>query len=235
MKEIGLGVAGLGLLYLTRRKMTAELGRLVSKFGGGQRAFLIIWSVIFLPGTIIHEVSHFLTAALTGARTGRVEIFPELPRKTLGGEVKTQTSHRLGFVETQRLGPVRGFLVGTAPLLVGLGILVWISSTVKISDFRFQILDLFKLYLFFTVANSLFLSWVDVKQALPLVVIAAILGGGLYLLGIRPEMVPDSRIILVLDSLWKAPALSAGINLAAVIILWAANGMLGRLREFKGN
>ena len=231
MKEIGLGVAGLGLLYLTRRKMTAELSRLVVRLGGGQREFVWLWSAIFLPGTIIHEVSHFLAAALTGARTGRVEILPELPRKTLEGKIKTQTSHRLGFMETQRLGPVRGFLVGTAPLLIGLGILIWLAPVI---DLRFTIYDLLKIYLFFTVANSLFLSWADVKQALPLVVLAVILGGGLYFLGIRPEIVPDSRIILVLDSLWKALALSAGINLAAVIILGTANGMLGRLGGFKG-
>lgn len=146
MKEIGLGLAGLGMLYLTRRKMTAELGRLVRRLGGGDRAFLIVWSVIFLPGTIIHEVSHFLAAALTGARTGRVEIFPELPRKTLGSEGSDlarvdkrsdpSTTHRLGFVETQRLGPVRGFLVGTAPLAVGLGILIWIAGAGSLDSLR---------------------------------------------------------------------------------------------------
>ncbi len=226
MKEVGLSLAGLGLLYLTRRKMTQELGRLVARLGGGQREFVWLWSVIFLPGTLIHEVSHFLAAALTGARTGRVEIFPQLPRKTLGGENNgAGKTHRLGFVETQQLGPVRGFLVGTAPLAVGLGILVWIASTLKFSIFNFQfsIATILKIYLFFTVANSLFLSWADVKQALPLVVLAAILGGGLYFLGIRPEIVPDSRIIMILNSLWKALGLSAGINLIAVTIITVLN------------
>jgi hypothetical protein len=227
VKEIGLSLAELGLLYLTRRKMTAELGKLVRRLGDGQREFVWLWSAIFLPGTLIHEVSHFLAAAVTGARTGRVEILPQLPRKTLG-EDKTETAHRLGFVETQRLGPVRGFLVGTAPLVVGLGILVWISSTLKFSIFNFQfsILEILKIYLFFTVANSLFLSRADVKQALPLLVIAAILGGGLYFLEIRPEMVPDSRILIFLGSLWKAVAISTGVNLGAVIILFAANKIL---------
>lgn len=52
---------------------------------------------------------------MTGARTGKVEIFPELPRKTLDEEPnKTEKTHRLGFVETQQLGPLRGFM--SAPL-----------------------------------------------------------------------------------------------------------------------
>ena len=246
MKEIGLGLAGLGLLYLTRRKMTLELSRLGVRLGGGQREFVWLWSLIFLPGTVIHEVSHFLAAALTGARTGRVEILPELPRKTLGGEVKTEMTHRLGFVETQSLGPVRGFLVGTAPLVVGVGILIWLAAMMEVNIFiasldpstslgmTERLIPVLKLYLFFTVANSLFLSWADVKQALPLPVIAAILGGGMYWAGIRPEIVPDSRIIMLLNSLWKAVMASAGVNLGAVIILWTANGMLGRLKEFRG-
>lgn len=238
MKEIGLGLAGLGLLYLTRRKMTQELGRLVRKLGGGDRAFLIVWSAIFLPGTIIHEVSHFLAAAMTGAKTGRVEIFPELPSKKLRDPSAPSNgalgmTAKLGFVETQRLGPVRGFLVGTAPLLVGLGILIWIAGP-KDQILHTWTQDLILWYLFFTVANSLFLSWADVKQALPLLVIAAILGGGVYFAGIRPEIVPDSRLILLLTSLWKAVWISAGVNLGVVTIVWVTNGILGRLRGFRG-
>ena len=237
MKEIGLSLAGLGLLYLTRRKLTAELGKLVGEFGGGQRTFIWLWSVIFLPGTIIHEMSHLFAAAITGTKIGKVEIFPELPRGRIGAEFdQSKKSVHLGYVQTQELGLFRGFLVGTAPLLVGLGILAWIASTLKFSIFNFQfsIATMLKIYVFFTVANSLFLSWADVKQALPLPVIAAIFGFGMYFLGIRPEIVPDSRLIMILNSLWKAVAASAGVNLGAVIILWAANGMLGRLRGFRG-
>ena len=93
-----------------------------------------------------------------------------------------------------------------------------------------RLIPVLKLYLFFTVANSLFLSWADVKQALPLVVLAAIFGGGLYFLGIRPEIVPDSRIIMLLNSLWKAVAASAGVNLATIILLAVTNRLFELIR-----
>lgn len=228
----------MGLLYLTRRKLTAELGRLVRRLGGGDRAFLIVWSVIFLPGTIIHEVSHFLAAAMTGAKTGKVEIFPELPSKKLRDPSAPSNgalgmTAKLGFVETQRLGPVRGFLVGTAPLLVGLAILIWLAPELQVTSDKLQVgwQAVAKFYLFFTVANSLFLSWADVKQALPLLVIAGIFGGGLYFLGIRPEIIPDSRLLTLLNSLWKALMISAGVNLGAIILVSGINALTKRRRS----
>lgn len=243
MKEIGLGLVGLGLLYLTRQKLTVDLARLVGRFGGRQRAFVWLWSMIFLPGTIIHEMSHLFAAAITGTKIGKVEIFPELPRGGIGaddrlphprpevGARNDKLSVHLGYIQTQELGLFRGFLVGTAPLLVGLGVLIWIADARSLDSLR----SLGMTYLFFTVANSLFLSWTDVKQALPLLAIAAILGGGLYFWGVRPAIIPDSRLLTILNSLWKTLMISVGVNLAAIVIMAIGNGIIGKLREFRGN
>lgn len=235
MKEIGLSLAGLGLLYLTRRKMTADLARLVGRFGGGQRMFVWLWSVIFLPGTIIHEMSHLFAAAVTGTKIGRVEIFPELPRGGIGvddrlprprpevGARNDKNTFHLGYVQTQELGLIRGFLVGTAPLFIGLGLLVWISSALEFSDFRFQISDLLKLYLFFTVANSLFPSWVDIKHALPLIILGAIAGISLYFSGVNMALTSDSPVLTAISSLSKALTLSVVINFLILLIVWLMN------------
>ena len=65
------------VIFLSQKQMAKELGRFVHKLGGDSKAFVNFWSAIFLPGTIIHEVSHFLVAAMCGLRTGRVEVLPE--------------------------------------------------------------------------------------------------------------------------------------------------------------
>ena len=224
MKEIGLSLAGLGLLYLTRRKLTADLGRLIGRFGGGQRAFVWLWSLIFLPGTIIHEMSHLFAAAVTGTKIGKVEIFPELPRSGIGAEFDQQKkSVHLGYVQTQELGLFRGFLVGTAPFLVGLGLLVWISSTFEISNLKFQISNLLKLYLFFTIANSLFPSWVDIKHALPLIILGIIAGIGLYFSGVNMTLTPDSPVLIAISALSKALMLSVIINFSILLIIRLIN------------
>ena len=221
VKEIGIGLIGLGLLYLTRRKLTADLARLIGRFGGGQKAFVWLWSVIFLPGTIIHEMSHLFAAAITGTKIGKVEIFPELPRGGIGAEFDQQKkSVHLGYVQTQELGLFRGFLVGTAPLIVGLGILVWLAPLI---DLRFTIYDLLKLYLFFTIANSLFPSWVDIKHALPLIILGIIAGIGFYFSGVNVALTPDSPVPTAISSLSKALTLSVIINFSILLIVWIMN------------
>jgi len=69
-----------------------------------------IYAILFFPGVLLHELSHFLMARLVGVRTGRFSILPQaLPNGTL----------RLGYVETARTDPVRDLIIGTAPLLSG--------------------------------------------------------------------------------------------------------------------
>ena len=248
MKEIGLSIAGLGLLYLTRRKLTADLARLVGRFGGKQRAFVWLWSVIFLPGTIIHEMSHLFAAAITGTKIGKVEIFPELPRSGIGAQFDQQKkSVHLGYVQTQELGLFRGFIVGSAPFLMGLGLLVWLASTIKITvliasldpstslGMTERILPFLQLYLFFTVANSLFLSWVDFKHALPLVIIVVILGAIFYAIGIQPILTPDSVIFEIISRLKTALWLSVGVNIVATGLIWGVNKMRLPRRETPRN
>lgn len=225
------------LLYLTRRKLTIELGKLIRRFGGGHRTFAIVWSVIFLPGTIIHEISHFFAAAMTGTHTGRIEIFPTLPRGGIGQEEAPKNIH-LGSVQTQELGLFRGFLVGSAPLLVGLGIMVWLAHITEISSFiasldpstplrmTERILPFFQLYLFFNVANSLFLSWVDLKHALPLIIVGVLLGGILYAIGIQPIIAPNSIVLEIAARLETALLGSVGVNVVAAGLLWGINSLL---------
>lgn len=236
VKEIGLSLAGLGLLYLTRRKLTADLARLVGRFGGRQRAFVWLWSLIFLPGTIIHEVSHLFAAAVTGTRIGKVEIFPELPRGGIGAEFdQRKRSVHLGYVQTQELGLFRGFLVGTAPLFVGIGIMIGLTNNLRFNNFiaaldpstplgmTEMIIPFLKLYLFFTVANSLFPSWVDIKHALPLIILVVIAGISLYFSGVNMALTPDSPVLSAISSLSKTLILSVIINFLILLIIWLIN------------
>lgn len=220
MINFGLLILELGLIYLSRGHLTKQLFRLVNAHGGGHRAFTILWSVIFLPGTIIHEMSHFFAAAFTGTHIGKVEIFPK----------NTPEGIHLGSVQTQQLGLFRGFIVGSAPFLVGLGLLVWLSATfdLRLTDngLRITVYDLFRLYLFFTISNSLFLSWVDFKHALPLVAVGVILGIALFAIGVQPIISPDSFISKIFSRLQTALAWSVGINIAATGLIWGINKLL---------
>jgi hypothetical protein len=69
-----------------------------------------LFSMLFFPGVLLHELSHFLVARLLGVRTGGFSLLPQvLPDERL----------ILGYVETARTDVVRDSLIGVAPLLAG--------------------------------------------------------------------------------------------------------------------
>jgi hypothetical protein len=81
-----------------------------------------LFSLLFFPGVILHEASHFVMARLMGVRTGGFSLLPQvLPNGQL----------RLGYVETAQSDLVRDALIGMAPLITG-GILIAILGTYQL-------------------------------------------------------------------------------------------------------
>ncbi|OIN90326.1 hypothetical protein AUJ42_03225 [Candidatus Collierbacteria bacterium CG1_02_44_10] len=216
------------LLFFSKRWLTGEISRLVRRFGGGHRAIIIIWSIIFLPGTIIHELSHFFLAIITGARTGKIEIIPEYLEdewedKGKGGSVA------LGYVQTQRLNPIQGFFVGTAPFVVGTILLVSLASLLSTGYDSGPTIYLFlQGYLFFTIANSLFPSWSDIRQTLPLVIIALVCLLIAWTLGLQLFTRPTAQILSLADTVSTVLLFSSGINLLLVCSLFLSNRLFFR-------
>ena len=206
------------VLFFSQRILSKEISRLIHKFGGGSNAFVWFWSAIFLPGTLIHEVSHFLMAAATGTHTGKVDIFPEFIDKE--PEPGEQTSVKLGSVQVAKMNPIQGFLVGMAPFITGSLLLVWLSTLLVPS---FQTEEYFKFgllaYLFFAVANSFFPSKEDLKHTIPFLVLVVLVILAAWYLGISVDISLNSRLITVVSSLSSAFILSFGVN--ALLILMA--------------
>lgn len=209
------------LLLASQRLMTTQATKLIHRLGGGQTVFIWLWSLVFLPGTIIHEVSHLLLAAATGAKAGNVVIFPEFiadnfPKKGAPREIK------LGSVMVQKMNPVQGFFVGLAPLFSGLALLVWLASKIQLNlQNGVSYLLALQVYFFFVIANSLFPSWADIKHTLPLTSIMISLGILAWLLGLNILVSPQSQIWSLLDSLQNALAASVVLNLLLTGILLA--------------
>jgi hypothetical protein len=71
---------------------------------------IALFSILFFPGVLLHESSHYLMAKLLRVRTGRVSL---LPRALGGGKLQ------MGFVEVAASDPLRETLIGAAPLIAG--------------------------------------------------------------------------------------------------------------------
>ncbi len=70
----------------------------------------VLFAVIFFPGVLLHELSHFLSAKLLAVETGRFSLIPQ---------AQPDGKLRLGYVETASGGFVRDALIGAAPLVTG--------------------------------------------------------------------------------------------------------------------
>lgn len=114
----GLIVVELMAILVLRKFFTRSLLELGMRLLESSRAVIWFYSVLTLPGLIIHEISHFLVAALTGLRTGTIELLPRMGKL---GNVE------FGSVQVEKADPLRLVLVGMAPLISGLPLIAWMS------------------------------------------------------------------------------------------------------------
>jgi hypothetical protein len=97
-------------LILLQRLLHREIQAVFLILSRDPRITMGIFSIIFLPGVFLHELSHFVMAKILQVRTGRFSLLPQsLPDGRL----------QLGYVETVRADIVRDSLIGAAPLIVG--------------------------------------------------------------------------------------------------------------------
>jgi hypothetical protein len=78
-----------------------------------------LFSLLFFPGVMLHETSHFIVANLLRVRTGKFSLLPQaMPDGRL----------QLGYVETTPTDPVRDSLIGLAPLVAGCSMIALIAA-----------------------------------------------------------------------------------------------------------
>jgi hypothetical protein len=183
------------------RKSILGISYLVSK---SHKFGIILYSLIYLPGTIIHELSHFFTAAILGVRTGNISIFP----------VKEDNRLKLGSVEIQKTDFIRSSLIGLAPFITGAILLLYLTSILNIGSgikifeglvniFKHPInyLIILQIYSIIAISNTLFTSKED-RRHWPIVItffliayLAIIISGKSF--SINYQIVSNAKSILL--------------------------------------
>jgi hypothetical protein len=205
-----------------------------------QAAFLIlsrspeftiaIFFLIFLPGVLLHEFSHYLMAVILGVPAARFSLVPQmLPEGRL----------QLGYVETVKTDIIRDSLIGAAPLMTG-GLVVAFLSVTRLEllplweVLRNGQLNLFWLgitllpqikdfplwfYLVFTVSSTMLPSRSDRHAWLPLGVTVLVLLALAILAGAGPWML--ANVAPLLNTFLRSSAIIFGLSAAlhAVLIL----------------
>jgi hypothetical protein len=202
---------------------------------------MVLFSITFFPGILLHEVSHYLMARVLGVRTGRLSL---IPRPLEKGRLQ------LGFVETQSTDWLRDALIGSAPLFSG-GLLVayagisrlglptlWQAYNSGSYDVLREAIQVISsqadfwiwLYLTLVVSSTMLPSGSDRRAWYPLGLILAILLVVSLIFGAGPWLAqhlakPLNRILLAIDIVF---AISAMVHLVLLPPFWIIRRCLSR-------
>jgi hypothetical protein len=183
-----------------------------------------LFSLLFFPGILLHELSHLVVAWLCRVR---ISHFSLIPHTYPNGKV------RLGYVETAQVGIFRDALIGTAPLISG-GIVITIISYYVLGLPAFFTGDLntwwnaiqaipsipdfwIWFYLIFAISSTMLPSAADRKAWLPLVIGLILLILLVFLAGLDEWLI--FHIKPVLQIFVSSITAVMGISLLAHVIL----------------
>lgn len=169
-------LALLFILFLLARVLHKELSSLFFRLTNSKKTTITLMAFLFFPGTLIHELAHFLSARLLFVHTGKMTLVPKIS----GDHVA------LGSVEIGKTDPFRRLLIGGAPFLIGTSLILltlYLSEYYSLwGEFWYSILII---YILFELGNTMFSSRKDMEGALLVLLFISILSIILYFLGFQ--------------------------------------------------
>lgn len=167
------------LLFLLSKALIGSLARLIFHLTKSRQAVIYTLATLFLPGTIIHELAHAITAGVLMVQVGEVEFTPQIHEKGV----------KLGSAQVGKTDPLRQAVIGSAPVIVGLGMilgsLVYLSSSILSGQSYSWWVYLLVFYLIFTIGNTMFSSSKDLAGVVAGLILVVSILIALYLLGFR--------------------------------------------------
>lgn len=159
----------IAILFLLSRKMSRELSKFMS---------VNFLSFLFLPGVIIHELSHLLMAVILFVPVGDMEFTPKISSNGL----------KLGSIEIAKTDPIRRSIIGFAPVFVGialvLGLVHFVVNSTALPGIGIITL---MFYLLFAISNTMFSSSSDMEGTIEIMITLLIIFAISYIIGFRPS------------------------------------------------
>lgn len=199
-------------LYILSRFFIQKLFLFLLRITKSREKSALILGIIFLPGTFLHEISHFLTALFLFVPVGRINLMPEIQ----------DSGVKLGSVEIAKTDFVRGSAIGLSPLIIGLSIIFFLISYFihNNSNINWWMLLVF-VYTIFQITNTMFSSKSDLRAVLELVVFLLLLVIFLLIFKINAPFLYIYQKILIYGSVFEnfSLLLLIPISIEGLIIL----------------
>lgn len=203
---------GVFLFFLSRRA-TNQLFQFLRIFIKNEKLVFSIISFLYLPGTILHEMGHFIMATILFLKVKDINIFPEIKQDYI----------KLGSVLYEKKDFVRSFIIGIAPLFAGIFFFYYLSVFRLFPSANLLQNALF-LYLIFTVSSTMFSSKQDLVDFIFIVPFVIFVAGIVYIFQINLNFIlKDERVLNNLSEFLKEVNfylfISLIVNLGSIIIL----------------
>lgn len=200
-------------LFFVSHSTTNELFFFLRIFFKSEKTVFAVVSLIYLPGTIMHEMAHFLMATILLIKVREVKILPEFEENYI----------KLGKVLYEKKDFVRGVLIGIAPLIIGLGFLWWLAL-VQIFPSSVWYLNLLLGYVIFSVSSTMFSSAQDLVDLVYIFPVLFFIGLIIYIFNIRIDLLFNNPNLInginqVFATINTYLFLSLSLNLATMIVL----------------
>jgi len=179
------------VLYFLSRKLSNKIWTVLYRLTKSKKASTYIYSFLFLPGIVFHEMAHFLSALFLFVPVGKIDLSPVFNEDEKG----TVKSIRLGSVAIGKSDLIRSTLIGFSPFVSGVAVILILIYHLNSQDLLPNIaIVLLSLYVIFEIGNTMFLSRSDLKSALELSLVILALYIILYLFGVRVSFNPTGLI-----------------------------------------
>ena len=176
------------VLYLLSRQVVRDFFLFLHSLLKNQNITYSIIALVFFPGTILHELSHFFIATVLFLRVDSIHIMPEWEKNQL----------KLGRVTYEKKDILRSIIVGIAPFF-GACFFFWFIGAFKLFPHSNFIITFFIGYLIFAVSANMFSSAQDLVDLGYLIPIILIIVGLYYISGVQilvhiPVLIWESSI-----------------------------------------
>ena len=211
------------IIFLTSKRFINQIYLLFLKVFKNKKAAVWGMAILFLPGTVVHELSHLMMALVLRVPTGPMSIWPKIigDSPAVGGTVPFRV--KVGHIMVAKTSPFKLTLIGVAPMIVGLTIIYFVGFYTRGENFLFTPRVIIMIYILFVTSTSMFSSKQDLKSLLITLPVAILIMAAIYLSGVKimieGNLIDVLRKILV--DLNRSLILTVGIDCAVLVILVA--------------
>lgn len=195
-------------LFFISRILTRSISAFIYGVSKNESFSIHLFHLLFLPGVVVHELAHLISAEIMLVRTSGLNF-------SLRREGDGLVMGSVGIAQTD---PIRRALIGFAPVLVGV-VLILISSVFFLSNnspFSNIFSYILVFIIVFEVGNTMYSSKKDLEGTIELLAVVAVIIAVLYFFGFR---LPESFVSFLNSVSVQTIFLKANYILAIPIIM----------------